>query len=146
MKDFNWTDELYCVVKEDGTFAGIPCRTIEEAFELATQHNHSAIFEMTLGAIVEEAKVDPYVARINHIAKICADHNVPYAINKLWEGWQIRFPWCEGDVACHDSTYGRNVGMVESYQFPWDHGDVSVLTPEEAGALIVEYYNETVGK
>ena len=146
MRDFNWTDELYCVVKEDGTFAGIPCRTVEEAYELATQHDHSAIFEMTLGAIVEESKVDPYVARINRIAKICADHEVPYTTNKLWEGWQIRFPWCVGDVACHNGTYGHNDGLVESYAFPWDNEDVSVMTPEEAGALIVNYYNETVGK
>ena len=146
MRDFNWTDKLYCVVKEDGTFAGVPCRTVEEAYDLATQHDHSAIFEMSLGAIIEEAKVDPYVARINRIAKICAEHEVPYTINKLWEGWQIRFPWCKGDIACHDGTYGHNDGMVESYQFPWDDGDVSVLTPEEAAALIVEYYNETVGK
>lgn len=140
MRDFNWTDKLYCVVKEDGTFAGVPCRTIEEAYDLATQHDYSKIFEMNLGA------VDSYVARISRIAKICADHEVPYTTNKLGTGRQIRFPWCMGDVACHTGTYGHNVGMVESYQFPWDDGDVSVLTPEEAGARIVEYYNETVGK
>lgn len=150
MRDFNWTEELYCVVKDDGTFAGVPCRSIEEAIDLATQHDKSAIFEMnfdgTIEAINSKKKSDRYHDRILDIAQICLDHEVPYTTNKLWEGWQIRFPWCVGDVACHDATYGHDDGLVESYAFPWDDEDVSVLTPEEAGALIVKYYNETVGK
>lgn len=48
MRDFDWLDELYCVVKEDGTFAGTPCRSIEEAIELSGQHEGSMIFEMKL--------------------------------------------------------------------------------------------------
>lgn len=48
MRDFDWHDELYCVVKEDGTFAGVPCRSIEEAIELSGQHEGSMIFEMKL--------------------------------------------------------------------------------------------------
>jgi hypothetical protein len=48
MRDFDWFDELYCVVKEDGTFAGVPCRSIEEAIELSGQHEGSKIFEMKL--------------------------------------------------------------------------------------------------
>ena len=44
MRDFNWFDELYCVVKEDGTFAGRPCLTLEEAIELQAQHEGSKIF------------------------------------------------------------------------------------------------------
>ena len=48
MRDFDWFDELYCVVKEDGTFAGVPCRSIEEAIELSDQHEGSKIFDMRL--------------------------------------------------------------------------------------------------
>lgn len=48
MRDFDWYDELYCVVKEDGTFAGVPCRSIEEAIELSGQHEGSMIYEMKL--------------------------------------------------------------------------------------------------
>lgn len=48
MRDFDWLEELYCVVKDDGTFAGVPCRSIGEAIELATQHEGSKIFEMRL--------------------------------------------------------------------------------------------------
>lgn len=46
MRDFDCFDELWCVVKEDGTFAGVPCRTSEEAYELSCQHEGSAIFKM----------------------------------------------------------------------------------------------------
>lgn len=48
MRDFDWHDELYCVVKEDGTFAGVPCRTFEEAIQLRDQHKGSKIFDMIL--------------------------------------------------------------------------------------------------
>lgn len=46
MRDFNWSDKLWCVVKEDGTFAGVPCLSIEEAIELTANHEGSKIFEM----------------------------------------------------------------------------------------------------
>jgi hypothetical protein len=32
--------------------------------------------------------------------------------------------------------------MVETYQFPWDEGDVSVLTPEECAKRIIDYYKK----
>lgn len=48
MRDFDWLDELYCVVKDDGSFAGRPCVSIEEAIELSGQHEGSKIFAMKL--------------------------------------------------------------------------------------------------
>lgn len=48
MRDFNWNTTLWCVVKDDGTFAGIPCKSIEEAIELTAQHEGSKIFKMKL--------------------------------------------------------------------------------------------------
>ena len=59
-----------------------------------------------------------YFDRINYISGECAKHNVPHNIIKIYEGWQIRFPWTDGDVAAHDGTYGAKSGMVESYEFP----------------------------
>lgn len=44
MRDFDWFDELYAVIKEDGTFAGRPCVSLEEARELANQHEGSHIY------------------------------------------------------------------------------------------------------
>lgn len=57
-------------------------------------------------------------------------------------GWQLRFPWCEGDVAIHGWTVDHEKGKVESYQFPWDDGDVTILSPDAAAELIIEYYKE----
>ena len=31
MRDFEWTDALWFVVKDDGTYAGRPCLSWEEA-------------------------------------------------------------------------------------------------------------------
>ncbi len=45
-RDFDWFDELYAVVKEDGSFAGVPCTSLEEARELSAQHEGSKIFLM----------------------------------------------------------------------------------------------------
>lgn len=47
MRDFAWTDTLYCVIKDDGTFAGVPCLSYEEARELSNQHEGSMIYEMS---------------------------------------------------------------------------------------------------
>lgn len=46
MRDFEWNDSLWCVVKEDGRFAGSPCLSWDEARELAAQHEGSHIFEL----------------------------------------------------------------------------------------------------
>ena len=47
MRDFAWTDTLYCVIKDDGAFAGVPCLSYEEARELSNQHEGSMIYEMS---------------------------------------------------------------------------------------------------
>lgn len=44
MKDFDWTDVRWAVVKEDGTFAGVPCASYGEARDLAAQHEGAKIF------------------------------------------------------------------------------------------------------
>lgn len=81
-----------------------------------------------------------YEQIINELALELAAVGVPYEINECYEGWQLRFPWCMGDVAIHDGTYGHSMGKVESYQFPWDNGDVTVLSVDAAAALIISYY------
>lgn len=44
MKQFDWTDVRWAVVKADGTFAGMPCASREEARDLAAQHEGAKIF------------------------------------------------------------------------------------------------------
>lgn len=83
-----------------------------------------------------------YKERIQFIAAILALLSIPYEMHPLYEGWQLRFPWCVGDVACHDGTYEHTNGMVESYCFPWDDDDVTILTPKEAAIKIISYYEK----
>jgi len=45
MRDFDWSATLWVVIKDDGTFAGVPCLTEDEARELAYQHEGSRIFK-----------------------------------------------------------------------------------------------------
>lgn len=87
-----------------------------------------------------------YFENINTIAEACKVAGIPHSVNPLWEGFQIRFPWCEGDIACHASTYGNRDGFVESYQFPWDDGDVTMLRPEAAARKVIGYYKEVMGE
>ena len=44
MKDFNWIDVRWAVVKKDGTFAGMPCASYREARDLPAQHEGAKIF------------------------------------------------------------------------------------------------------
>lgn len=83
-----------------------------------------------------------YLERIQFIYGVLMILNIPCTMNALYEGWQLRFPWCEGDIAAHRGTYEQAQGKVESYCFPWDDGDVTVLTPEEAAIKIIAFYNE----
>lgn len=51
MRDWNPWEELWCVVKDDGRFAGVPCLSYEEAEQLSFQHEGSMIFKMTYDLI-----------------------------------------------------------------------------------------------
>ena len=44
MKDFDWADVRWAVVKKDGTFAGVPYASYGEARDLAAQHEGAKIF------------------------------------------------------------------------------------------------------
>lgn len=48
MRDFDWKHPLWAVIKDDGTFAGVPCLSYEEARDLASGHPGSRIFAMGL--------------------------------------------------------------------------------------------------
>lgn len=80
--------------------------------------------------------------RIEVIAAKCREEGIEYSIHSIMDGSQIRFPWCDGDVACHSGTYESHDGMVESYQFPWDEDDVSVCSPHIMAERIVMYYKD----
>lgn len=48
MRDFDWTNELFAVVKDDGSYAGVPCLSLDEAKELASNHEGSQIYRLVL--------------------------------------------------------------------------------------------------
>lgn len=55
MRDWSpWDSNLYCVVKDNGEFAGVPCVSYGEAVELSRQHEGSMIFAM------EYDLIDPF--------------------------------------------------------------------------------------
>lgn len=83
-----------------------------------------------------------YYRRITFIAEALDELDIPNNLRLCYNGAQLRFPWCEGDVACHEGTYGSDSGFVESYQFPWDDGDVTMLSPQEFIEKVYRFYQE----
>lgn len=70
------------------------------------------------------------------------ERNIPHTVNVIWDGLQIRFPWNNGDLVCHSGSYGHACGMAESMACPWDNGDCSPITIEDALERITEWYGE----
>ena len=46
MRDFNWEQTLWAVVKDDGSFAGVPCTDYDEACDFAAQHEGARVFQL----------------------------------------------------------------------------------------------------
>lgn len=75
-----------------------------------------------------------------HLDRLDIPYNEP---EQLYDGFAVRFPWCEGDVACHSGTYGGTQGLLESYQFAMDDGDVNgYLTALEALEIVLHEWNQ----
>lgn len=87
-----------------------------------------------------------YTDAINAVIAYLIPAGIPFTVNPVFEGMQLRFPWHEGDVACHAGTYGSDRGMVESYQFPWDEDDVTMLEPKKMATRIIQLYLEGAWK
>ena len=64
---------------------------------------------------------------------------VPYTIHECLGGYQLRFPWCDGDIVAHQYAPSR-LGKVESMGFSWDAGDVTVMEPEAMAIMIIAEY------
>lgn len=84
-----------------------------------------------------------YYERIKYIANECLKNEIPFEMSPIFDGWQIKFNWANGaDAAAHFGTYGSDSDKVETYQFPWDKGDVSVFSPEMAFLNIKNLWNK----
>ena len=82
-----------------------------------------------------------YAKPILEVANNLSEASIPFTINVIWDGLQLRFPWCDGDVICHSGSLEHEHGCVETYCFPWDEGDVSVLYTSEAITEIINYFH-----
>lgn len=76
------------------------------------------------------------------LSAILTREKIPHKILPLHGGFQIYFPWCDGDVICHSFSYGNKWGEFESYGFPWDEDDVTVLGVGEVARKIMKYYHD----
>lgn len=57
----------------------------------------------------------------------------------LYDGYTWTFPkFPGGDAAIHCGTYSNKSGRFETYQMPWDDGDVTVLSADELVKKIKE--------
>lgn len=84
-----------------------------------------------------------YATRILDIANALTERNIPCTINTCWDGLQIRFPWNNGDIICHNFSLGHDLGAVESYHCPWDddEDEVSSIRPDDAISYITNWYD-----
>lgn len=83
-----------------------------------------------------------YHDKIEIIYNACKNYNIPCRMDALFfGGWGIRFPWCNGDIACDDFTDEHDNGMVESLGFPWDGlFGTTTLSTDQAIKKIVAFY------
>lgn len=87
-------------------------------------------------------KINHYFERIADLVLALSDNGVPCHVEDLYDGYKVTFPWCCGDVIAHSGMLGGGECgyTVESFGFPWDEGDVTLLDIQEAVDLITECY------
>lgn len=68
-------------------------------------------------------------------------NNIEYTRKPIYEGWQFYIHGTDGDIICHDYSYGGKDGLWESMGFDWDEEDVTgYLTAQEVVSRLKEYY------
>ena len=89
-------------------------------------------------------KINHYFERIADLVLALSDNGVPCHVEDLYDGYKVTFPWCCGDVIAHPGMLGGGECgyTVESFGFPWDEGDVTLLDIQEAVDLITKCYKE----
>ena len=80
-----------------------------------------------------------YAQAILRITSKLDEAEVPYTINDCLGGYQLRFPWCDGDIVAHQYAPSA-LGKVESMDFSWDAGDVTVMEPEAMAIMVKAEY------
>ena len=82
-----------------------------------------------------------YDAAANKMEQLLIDNNIKYRRKRCYEGWQFYINGTDGDIICHEGSYGGNDGLWESMGFDWDEEDVTGhLTAQEVVSRLKEYY------
>lgn len=84
-----------------------------------------------------------FVKALAELTLECEARGITFETRFYQGGFQCHHFSCHpqsGDVVIHDHSYGQYDGKWESYNFPWDDDDVSVMTTVEfVDALWHEY-------
>ena len=82
-----------------------------------------------------------YDAAANEMEQLLIENGINYISQRLYEGWQFYIHGTDGDIVCHNYSYGGYNGLWESMGFDWDDEDVTgYLTAEEVINRLKEYY------
>lgn len=82
-----------------------------------------------------------YDAAANKMEQLLIDNNIKYRRKRCYEGWQFYIHGTDGDIICHEGSYGGDDGLWESMGFDWDEEDVTGhLTAQEVVSRLKEYY------
>lgn len=80
-----------------------------------------------------------YFTTITTLLNALANHGISAQLFSIYDGFQLRFPWYKnGDIVCHCGTRG----VLESYRFPWDDGDVTHDTINGFVKRLINLYHE----
>lgn len=83
-----------------------------------------------------------YAKPILELANLCTENKIPFTLNVIWDGLQMRFPWNGGDIVCHSGSYEHEIGAVESMGCAWDDEDVSWAKVEDMFHNLKIWYAE----
>ena len=82
-----------------------------------------------------------YDIAADKMEQLLIENNIKYRRKRCYEGWQFFIDGTDGDIVCHEMSYGGNDGLWESMGFDWDEEDVSgYLTAQEVINRLKENY------
>ena len=82
-----------------------------------------------------------YDIAADKMEKLLIENNIQYTRRSLYEGWQFYIHGTDGDIVCHEMSYGGDSGLWESIGFVWDKGNATgYLTAQEVINRLKENY------
>lgn len=83
-----------------------------------------------------------YFTAISEVSHALSQLSIPYELHAIYDGYQLTFPWMEGDVVIHSYSFGCAGGLFETMGFTDDEDDVrGYLTANEVFQDILNEYS-----